>query len=246
MIRFCIVATARSGSSYLATALASYPNVVCLGEIFHPNVGEHFPDEYATSIDLGLRERDAVAFVDRVYGLDNGAHAAGFKIFRGHNDVALAHILSDRGIKKIVLRRENVLASFSSLRLAIQTGHWQARLSRPPPVMPPAAQPSEPIDNRIIFDPREFLSYWNWDCATFDYYRGSILSAAGDYLETDYLTVTSGDLFAIEQFLDLPAGFAWRGDTLKVNTRCILDRFHNPDDVIEFVDEFEVRHWLNE
>jgi hypothetical protein len=187
-------------------------------------------------------------------------HAAGFKIFRGHNDIALSHILADNGIKKIVLQRENVLASYSSLLIAVKTGHWQGRPRReePPPEDPGSIEPEqcepeqcepenrEPIDPRVTFDRTDFMSYWNWERQTYDYYRGSIAAAKGVCLNIDYQTLTSGDFSSIEQFLDLPTGYPWPTDIRKLNTPYILDRFYNPDDVHEFARERKIEHWLQE
>jgi len=250
MIRFCIVATARSGTSYLTTALAGDPMVLCHGEVFHPDVRQHIAPEYAAALDLDLRERNPTAFVDQVYALNGDVHAAGFKIFRGHNDVAMTYILANPEIKKIVLQRENALASFSSLLIAIKTGHWQHRPTRvaPPSEDPvqPEAEPTEPIEAKVTFDPAAFKTYWDWECKTYDYYRGSIAAAKGDYLELDYVTLTEGNFSSVERFLELPGGHEWISDIEKLNPRNMLERFYNPCDVLEFAREWKIEHWLRE
>ncbi len=254
MIRFCIVATSRSGTSYLATALTGFPKVLCHGEVFHRNVAEHISAEYTGALDFSLREQNPIAFVDQIFALKTDLYAAGFKIFRGHSDTALAHILADREIKKIVLRRENVLASYSSLLIAIKTGHWQSRPNwvsnwvEPPSEArhDPEAQPMEPVESKVTFDPARFRAYWDWECQTYDYYRGSIADAKGDYLDIDYLTLTTGDFSSVERFLDLPVGHVWKTDVEKLNTRTILDQFYNPNDVLEFAREWKIEHWLRE
>jgi hypothetical protein len=252
MIKFCIVSTARSGTSYLATALASSPMVTCHGEIFHPNHREHIAAEYLDMLDLNLREHDPTAFVDQIYGLRPDAYAAGFKIFRGHNDIALAYILASNDIRKIILRRENALASYSSLLIAEQTGHWQERAM---PAVPPTrlettenseVKQADPIDPRVTFDPASFLTYWDWERDTFDHYHGAIIAAGGGFLDVDYLILTSGDFSNIEGFLDLPVGFRWQTDIRKLNTSHMLDRFHNPADVLAFTRERKLEHWLRE
>ena len=250
MIRFCIVATARSGTSYLATALTGFPKVLCHGEVFHRNVAEHIAAEYTGALDFDLRERDPISFVDQIFALKTDLCAAGFKIFRGHNDAALAHILADREIKKIVLRRENVLASYSSLLLAIKTGHWQSRPNwvGPPPESPhdPEAQPMEPVESKVTFDQAQFKGYWDWERQTYEYYHGAVIDADGPYLDISYTTLTGGDFCSIERFLDLPPGHHWTSDVEKLNTSDILDRFYNPREVLEFAREWNVTHWLQE
>jgi hypothetical protein len=252
MIKFCIVSTARSGTSYLATALASSPMVICHGEIFHPNDREHIAAEYRDGLNLDLRKHDPTAFVDQVYGLRLDAYAVGFKVFRGHNDTALKYILASNDIRKIILRRENALGSYSSLLIAEKTGHWQERL-RPevPPTQPETTEnleidQAEPIDPRVTFDPASFLTYWDWERDTFDHYRHAIVTAGGAFLDVDYLTLTSGDFSNIEGFLDLPVGFGWQTDIRKLNPRHLLDRFYNPDDVLAFTREWKLEHWLHE
>jgi hypothetical protein len=252
MIRFCIVATARSGTSYLVTALASPPTVICHGEIFHPNHREHIAAEYLDVLNLDLREHDPTTFVDQVYGLRPEAYAAGFKIFRGHNDIALEYILASNDIRKIILQRENALGSYSSLLIAEKTGHWQERSAPAVPPTPPEAaensdvEQAEPIYPTVTFDPASFLTYWDWERDTFDHYRSAISAAGGAFLDVDYLTLTSGDFSNIERFLDLPVGFRWQTDICKLNPRHMLERFYNPADVLAFTREWKLEHWLHE
>lgn len=253
--KFCIMTARRSGSNFLVSALANCPMILCHGEIFHEEIfhedsSEEMSREYFDTLDFRVREQDPAKFVDQVYAMNTNVHAAGFKMFRDQSPVALAYILADRDIKKIVLRRDNILASYSSLQLARKTGLWQHRLRSAAPLVADSPRPApdilEPGDDRVIFDPVSFRSFWDNESETFDYYHGSIAAAGGIHLDVDYLALTGGDFSSIERFLELPAGFVWKSDIGRLNTSRILDRFYNPGDVLEFARKWKIERWLQE
>jgi len=114
----------RTGSTYFCHLLNSHPDVICHGELFHPfEVMTH--DDVPESLkDVEARKRDPMGLVEGIYRCRRQAKAVGFKIFPNHNDQVYANLLHDRGTKKVVLRRRNLLKAYTSKLIVARTGLW--------------------------------------------------------------------------------------------------------------------------
>ncbi len=119
--RFIVLCSARTGSTLLTNVLNASPDVRCLFELLNPNLQQY--GEPATPELRALRQADAAAFVDRIAGAGTKP-VFGFKIFPGHADDWLEVAVDDPSWKKIILYRENVLAVYSSQRIAAARGKW--------------------------------------------------------------------------------------------------------------------------
>ena len=122
-----------------------HPDARCFLEPFHES-GAHLgifrrDDPLTQKIHLGdivkLREADTEAYLrfletvgDGRYisTLGGGRNEIGFKILRGQDPAAMDFVVACRTIKKIVLRRENVLAAYLSLERALQTKQWNLKV----------------------------------------------------------------------------------------------------------------------
>ena len=126
--RFVILAAPRTGSNLLCTLLNSHPEVLCHHELFNPN-GIFYALEYRDgSMDLGsmeARDREPLAFLQRVWEHPLGASCVGFKMTRGQNDAVMRALIGDPGVLKILLYRRNRLKTFVSEQLARQTDQWE-------------------------------------------------------------------------------------------------------------------------
>jgi LPS sulfotransferase NodH len=126
--RFVILAAPRTGSNLLCTLLNSHPDVLCHHELFNPN-GIFYALEYRDgSMDLGsmeARDREPLAFLQRVWEHPLGASCVGFKMTRGQNDAVMRALIGDPGVLKILLYRRNRLKTFVSEQLARQTDQWE-------------------------------------------------------------------------------------------------------------------------
>jgi hypothetical protein len=127
-VRFVIFSVARSGTSFLTTSLRSHPEILCHGEALLPRHFHRHVRGSARAI-LSPEEIEArpLAALHRLFACNDGHRVVGCKIFRGHSKSAQGDILRDPEIAKIVLQRENCLASYSSLQLAKSTGKWNAQ-----------------------------------------------------------------------------------------------------------------------
>jgi LPS sulfotransferase NodH len=126
--RFVILAAPRTGSNLLCTLLNSHPDVLCHHELFNPN-GIFYALEYRDgSLDLGSmteRDREPIAFLQRVWDHPQGATCTGFKMTRGQDAAVMQGLIEDDGVLKILLYRRNRLKTFISEALARQTDRWE-------------------------------------------------------------------------------------------------------------------------
>lgn len=126
--RFVILAVPRSGSNLLCTLLNSHPDVVCHHEVFNPEGIFYALDFREMSPGLGSRndrDREPLEFLARLWRHDWGVSHVGFKMTRGQDEQVLAAVLEEPGVRKILLRRSNVLRTYVSELIAQQTGRWE-------------------------------------------------------------------------------------------------------------------------
>ena len=143
-VRFLILAEARSGSTMLKDALNSSPNIICFGEILGqmsaavPYDVEGY-DAYNAQ-DHALRNQDFRAFLrERIYRQHpEEIGAVGWKLQYGQFPSfsgLLEHLIEDRQLRVVHLRRRNILRMIVSLKLGQATGVW---LKRARPQLTPA------------------------------------------------------------------------------------------------------------
>ena len=144
-VRFAIVAARRTGSNLLCTLLDSHPEILCHHEIFNPR--GIYPALSLREGDFSLgsmeeREADPVAFVGRIWRRPEGRRCVGFKLTCGQAEQVLAHVLADRDVRKIVLRRRNRVKAYVSERIAERLDQWEVY----DPRELEAPRPSVPVD----------------------------------------------------------------------------------------------------
>lgn len=231
--KFCILSIPRTGSSLLVTALRQHPQILCHGEIFHPHVDWHIFGQARNAIDLTLRTSNPVEFVNRIYSENDGAKFVGFKIFRGHNDVALDDILHTSEIKKIVLRRSNALASYSSHVLAEKTDVWNS-------------EEDIRMDETIEFDQVRFSEHIEWERETYSLYNKVLSNTCQSHLSISYADVVQAGFGAVLSFLGADLNVEVTAKTKKLYSSHIIDRFKNPAQVLAFLHEIGHPEWAHE
>jgi LPS sulfotransferase NodH len=125
---FVILAAPRTGSNWLCSLLNSHPGILCHHEVFNPNGIFYALDCRDGALDLGTieeRNRRPLEFLNRIWQNPRGSDCVGFKMTRGQDERVLQAVLSDRSVRKIVLRRRNVLRTYVSEKIAEQTGRWE-------------------------------------------------------------------------------------------------------------------------
>lgn len=142
-VRFCIVGTQRTGTTFLRTSLDSHPSILCAGELF---LGRAWPigilqnqeklfkggywqharhGFFNTFESLLQRKRSIYRFLDGFYDQD-GFNAVGFKLMLSqlNSHISLTTYLRQRSIKILHLTRNNVLATLISRARARHTGTY--------------------------------------------------------------------------------------------------------------------------
>lgn len=128
MKKFVVLAVPRTGSNFLCTLLNSHTRVLCHHEVFNPDGIYYAVDKRDGSIDLGSladRDRDPIGFLERVWQTGHDQECVGFKWTRPQNEVVFDHVLHDRQVRKIILRRNNRIKVYVSEQIAKQTGQWE-------------------------------------------------------------------------------------------------------------------------
>lgn len=139
-MKFAVISYQRTGSTFFVSKLNTIHGVVCHSELF--NNGFH---SFANSIfdpnlflELSLvdklsgrsqaeklfkfKNKEPLRFLHHIFSYRD--EPTGFKIFPGQNELILRQILDDTSVRKIVLIRENLLRSFVSRQIALNTGEW--------------------------------------------------------------------------------------------------------------------------
>lgn len=243
MIQFAILSEARSGTSFLTSALQQHPDVLMHGEIFHPCVEWHINSQVLENLDFDLdqRKEKPMEFIEKIYQNNAGKSAVGFKIWRSQSHQGVQYIIENKNIKKIILERENCLASFSSYRIAEKTQIFNE------------LNPNNLIGYKtpkIKFNQKEFMQYVNYYQTTVNYYKQEITKNGPDYLLLTYTdNILSNNLEMVYDFLQINLSFALQGDFLKVNKQTnMLDRFvlEDHDSLIECLQQLGKQEWIYE
>jgi LPS sulfotransferase NodH len=146
-VRFLIVAAERTGTNLLRSLLDTHPDIAAGGELFNPRLVKNgivdWPIELADRLaDLNeMRRMAPVEFVERLFNLtyERGYRAVGFKLLYGHGRhiaAVIDHLVGDKGIRVIHLRRCNLLRRTLSIERARATGIWWVRSEETLPAVP--------------------------------------------------------------------------------------------------------------
>lgn len=121
--RFCILASARSGSNHFGSLLNRHPRIWMHGEIFHQHaIFETLRKHVSGSVqkiespgyDLERRKEHPFEYLETLMKKTDDRFVTGFKIFPAHDDRVVEAMIDDPEVHKIVLIRMNDLAQYSS------------------------------------------------------------------------------------------------------------------------------------
>lgn len=229
MQHFAVVAMSRSGSTRLCEILDTHPAVICHHELFHQHeVQAYLPrDRGLKLMDRERRDADPAAFLRRFLDFaqsrfrDTARH--GFKVLLNGEQgrVALEVVCPMERLGKIVLRRDNLLAWYTSRQLAAETGVWQRGRDAPP----------DDRDHKIAFDPQQFFAAAGQRIVMLRAVVARLRQSGQRFLELEYgETLAPAGLEKVWQFLGV-APIRAESPTSKLNTRALLDCYLNPDEV---------------
>jgi LPS sulfotransferase NodH len=243
MQHFAILAMPRSGSTRLCDIVGRHPAAACHQEIFHHDEVQAYLPRHLEIMDRARRDADPGRFLDKFLAFNEvhfrGRQCHGFKVlFHQKQAKALVEIVGpDRRLKKIILNRNNVLACFASLRMAVATGEWQRTGT---------GGDAAARDQKIPFEREKFNAFVGEQTLMRAAVERAAQQSGRPLLSISYdETLTQAGLGRVWDFLEL-APIADEGIFRKVRTRPLLDCFSNPDAVVEAARSVGRPDWLEE
>lgn len=246
MQHFVIIAMPRSGSTRLCDILSRHPNVACHLEIFHPDeVQAHLPRDAGLDImDPVKRDENRKLFLDKFLAyneqtLKAGKQRNGFKVMLDRNQLsAVTEIVApDPRLKKIMLYRDNLLAGYASVEMAMATGLWHRTTG--------ADAPKEP-DRKIDFDWDRFFSFAGEQALTRQAVEEAMHRSHQPFLPLSYEeTLTRRGMERVWNFLNVPPTDD-EGVYKRTYERKLIDLFRNPERVAVAVRALGRPEWLEE
>jgi hypothetical protein len=245
-MRFVIIGSPRTGSSHLVNLVGAHPEILCNGNVFHPkHVWVFWPEaDLSRDVKIELRElrrTDPDALLERVFATNYGRPHVGFKIFEGQNDAILDKLIEDDSVKKIVLYRKNVLASYSSKLVARKTGKFDATDSQA------LAEPP-----KVAFVQEKFVEFQT----RFNAFYSRVIDRLNAHRQVfhliNYDEINDPTLFAgLVNFIGAnPLLGVSKADQhknhVKQNPTNICSRFSNSEEVVEYLRETGLLHWAHE
>jgi hypothetical protein len=232
-MRFVIIASPRTGSTHLTSLLNEQEGIACHGEIFHPKkVFVRWPKKQKSAEVMAelmiVRERNPQEFLEYVCANSGECRHIGFKIFAGHNDAFLEMLIADDTIKKIVLYRSNLLASYSSTLT-----RKRSELAKSP---------------RVKFDSAKFTAYGERRCAFYRRIFERLNAARQVFFVAHYEQINDPWFFAsLVSFIGGdPERLVARSRRAKLNTSDILSRFSNSTEAADFLRSHDLIGWQHE
>ena len=182
-----------------------------------------------------LRRSDPREFLRRVFRNDHGGKHVGFKIFNGHNNEIMNELIADTSVKKVVLFRPNLLAVYSSSRIAHKIGERVIKTPRE----------SQPL---VRFEPKKFIRYCRKYAAFYRDVLQRLESGRQAFHFLNYETINDPTLFAaMVVFIGAdPAKATLEPASVKQNSSELLKRFSNPEEVEELLRSEGRLNWLYE
>jgi hypothetical protein len=232
-MNFVILTIKRSGSSYLAGLLGRHPKIYCHYEIFKRSgvpIKADIRDAARAEELKALRDSTPHLYLEKMAELNLGRPIVGFKMQATQHPDMMAVVLKSRRIKKIVLKRENVLARYASALAARQAGYGVN-----------AAKP------RVKFDPAQFEGFLEEHKAFYSYVSGALAESDQDGfpLLFEHLNCrkTIGDAL---RFLGVTKHVPSREPPPNRAGPDTLSRFTNPAVALAFLRAHGLDHWQSE
>ncbi len=143
--KFVVLASPRTGSNFVTEVLNQHSSICCYNEIFHnstmDSAKELSPKETMQSIEW--RNANPLEFLGNVWKQQHGKILTGFKLFFSHNAKVINAVLQDRTVKKILIRRKNIVRQYVSFQIGLRDNQWNCRSTKKEAVQPMAIDPHE-------------------------------------------------------------------------------------------------------
>jgi hypothetical protein len=244
-VTFVLFFLPRTGSNMLKEWLTTHPAVRCLPTIFGTGKGWPKPDPGGRGVMRWMRDNIASEWDDaelrrakprkllrQILAASPDKYAIGFKYNLTPEPLTDEFLAFGAGLRKILLVRSNLLAAYSSDKVADATDQGTARKG--------AAVKRVAVE----FDPAEFGRFVAKRMQVYSHARQHMRRP---FLEIEYTVARTPEGIAkIGDFLNVdPSGFGAQ-TTVKRNSDDILSRFSNPELVQSSLNEKGLEHWATE
>lgn len=231
--KFLVVAMARTGSNALISALRQHPHCYTDFELFH---GKHIPGPLAEKFSLSERDADPYAFLGEAVAeairRKPETQSYGFKIFFTHNDELLAKLIVDPAWPVVLMRRENTLDQFLSLRIAVDTNVWNSN--------------DGTAKAKIEFKEKEFLFFKNRVDGFYENCEQQLKAAGQPFHRVSYADITAGNYGPLCDFLGLAEPHDLVPKLYKQNPTGTADKVENPDEARAVLERLGMAHfWVD-
>ena len=185
--------------------------------------------------DDDYRLANAESFVREVFSLFPDNPHYGFKLHLNQNRSYLDRLIASPDWRLVLLRRENILAQYSSEKIAIVTGQGAAKKG------------TKIKKATVIFDANEFRRFLARRQKRWDEVRRR-LDESGNMFFTIYYTQLLSKKFKAEllQYLGTDPQVDLEPGTEKRNPSNILTRFSNRGEAERELDAMSLLHWSEE
>jgi len=205
-VKFVVYGVPRVGSNFFISQLNCHPDILCHYEIFHRNaIYDGFADKSESSSWLeavSLQERNASPekFQTKLFEEHYGYTHVGYNLFPGQNDIVLKCSIADPNLKKIILKRKNIIENYISFRIAVKTKIWSSKDAKDKGV------DETRIDKRVRFEREEFIQHVRRINRFYDNLENNITLRQNEYLAIyyeDLLRDRQAVLDRVYDFLDV-------------------------------------------
>lgn len=241
--QFVILTAPRSGSNMLVSVLDSHPDITCFGELMRktpPNmVNDGYRGALKTLEEIHPRFREDEVrlgapreFIKEVFSKVATGHIVGFKLMLRQHPTLLEQLVDDPSWAKIVLRRDNALAAYSSEKIAKITGQGSVRVG------------AEVKSAKCPFDRKAFARFVQRRNRQYEHVQKRLKAANVNWLDVEYRELGAQDgLQRILEFLGADPRYAAAPKTVKRNPSDILERFEEPNEVAKYLEENGLIEW---
>jgi hypothetical protein len=226
----------------LCDVLGSSREIACLQELLNPELYQY--GEPATPELKQLRRIDTAAFVERI--ASNWTKPCfGFKIFPRHDDAWLKETLDDPDWKKIVLYRENVLAAYSSHRIATARSKWSDTATAKTELV--VEENDYAIEDQTEFDADEFEKFRGLYQKPYSDWLARLTETRQFFCFLEYRMLRNPRfLTSACSFLEAKPPPTFTTKLVKTNSSNILSRFRNAVDVRDYLAQIGRLDWQSE
>lgn len=234
---FCIIAQPRTGSNHLCGLLNSHPEIVCHYELFNRRrIYSNFEAKNGY-LSLLRRQLRPVDFLEKLRSHTGArcpqARAFGFKLMLSQSRRVLRHVARSSQYKKIVLRRENKLAQYSSEKIALRTRQYVAK------------DRQNAATAKVEFVPEEFERFLERSRHAYAAVVAGLRASDQPLFEIEYGRLhDEGVLNEMLRFIGVGEHKLHDPTVVRQNPSAVLSRFSNPERAVATLATTRMSRWL--